>query len=74
MPLDNRNRNRMIFDLPTETQLAIRLRALKSSTTPAQVICEAMQRTFAPDLEEAKLILAEQNPPPKPVGRKRQPA
>ncbi len=56
MPSDNQERNRMIVDLPSEVQLAIRLRAVKSSTTTGAVVCEAVHRAFARDVEEAKAL------------------
>jgi hypothetical protein len=60
MSTENNERNRMIVDLPSEVQLAIRLRAVKSSTTTGNVVCEAVQNTFAKDVEEARAALAEQ--------------
>jgi hypothetical protein len=66
MALEQYERNRMIVDLPSEVQLAIRLRAVKSNTTTGAVVCEAVQRAFAKDIEEAKVALAEQQHLPKP--------
>ncbi len=72
MPSENHDRNRMIVDLPSEVQLAIRLRAVKSSTTTGAVVCEAVQHTFARDIEEAKAALAEQRNASKPsTGRQK---
>ena len=70
-PENARSRNRMIFDLPPDMQLAIRLCALKSNMTTAQVVCKAMESAFASGIAEAKTILAEQNQEPKLTGRKR---
>jgi hypothetical protein len=61
----------MIFDLPPETQLAIRLRALKNNATTAEIVCEAVGQTFAHDVNEARTILADQQPK---VSRKRRSA
>jgi hypothetical protein len=66
MSSENHARNRMIVDLPSEVQLAIRLRAVKSGTTTGNVVCEAVQSTFANDVEEARAALAEQQQSQKP--------
>jgi hypothetical protein len=71
MPAENQERNRMIVELPSEVQLAIRLRAVKSSTTTGDVVCEAVQRTFAKDVEEAKAALAEQRHSKPSTGRQK---
>lgn len=49
-----RNRKRMIFDLPAETQMAIRLRAVKNQGTTTGVIVRAMEIAFPQDVEEAR--------------------
>jgi hypothetical protein len=71
MAVEHSERNRMIVDLPSEVQMAIRLRAVKSNTTTGAVVCEAMQRTFGNDLEEARAALAEQQSPKPSAGRKK---
>ncbi len=72
MPADNQERNRMIVDLPSEVQMAIRLRAVKSATTTGAVVCEAVQLAFAKDVQEAKAALAEQQNSSKPsTGRQK---
>jgi hypothetical protein len=71
MSSNSNERNRMIVDLPSEVQMAIRLRAVKSNTTTGNVVCEAVQRAFASDVAEAKAALAEQQQSAKP-GTKRQ--
>jgi hypothetical protein len=53
------NRNRMIVDLPSEVQMAIKLRAVKSSMTTGDVVSEAVQRAFSKDIEEARATIAE---------------
>jgi hypothetical protein len=58
MQSDNQERNRMIVDLPSEVQMAIRLRAVKSATTTGAVVCEAVQLAFAKDIEEARAALS----------------
>lgn len=52
-------RIRMIVDLPIDVQMAIKLRAVKSNSTTGEVVCEAIQRTFSKDVEEARIVLAE---------------
>jgi hypothetical protein len=72
MASENTERNRMIVDLPSEVQMAIRLRAVKSNTTTGAVVCEAVHQAFAKDIEEARAALAEQRHPPKPsTGRQK---
>lgn len=53
-----RLRNRMIFDLPAGTQMAIRLRAIKNRATTADVICAAMERAYPDDVAEAERALS----------------
>lgn len=45
--------SRMMFDLPAEIQMAIRLRAAKSRLTTGQVVAQAVSATFAADVREA---------------------
>jgi hypothetical protein len=63
------DRTRMIFELPTEVQMAIRLRAVKSDVTTGEVVCEAVKNTFRQDLEDARTALT-QNETAKPKQRK----
>ena len=69
MSSENRERNRMIVDIPSEVQLAIKLRAVKSNTTTGAVVCEAVNHAFAKDVEEAKAALAEQHSSKPTTGR-----
>jgi hypothetical protein len=55
------DRARMIVDLPSEVQMAIRLRAVKSNMTTGAVVCLAVQQAFGNDVQEAKAALAEQH-------------
>lgn len=46
----------MIFDLPAEIQLAIRLRALKDRVTTGQVIERVIIECFPREIDEARKI------------------
>ncbi len=59
MSVETIDRNRMIVDLPSEVQMAIKLRAVKSSTTTGAVVCQAVMQAFAKDVEEARAALAQ---------------
>lgn len=50
---------RMIFDLPDDVQMAIRLRAVKDRMTTGEVVSHAIERTFGEDIQEARALLAE---------------
>jgi hypothetical protein len=67
MQTDETERTRMIVDLPSEVQMAIKLRAVKRSTTTGAIVCEAVQLAFGQDIEEARAALAEQQ---KPSGKR----
>ena len=54
-------RTRMIVDLPSDVQMAIKLRAVKGNSTTGAVVCEAIQKTFSKDIQEARSVLAETN-------------
>ena len=56
-------RSRMIVDLPTEVQMAIKLRAVKANMTTGAVVCVAVKQVFGGDIEEAKTAIAEQQKP-----------
>jgi hypothetical protein len=62
MATERTERNRMIVDLPSEVQMAIKLRAVKANTTTGAVVSEAVQNYFAKDVQEAKAVLAETKP------------
>lgn len=47
-------RNRMIFDVPPATQMAIRLQAVKSSRTTGQVVEEAIRKVFPEEIKQAE--------------------
>jgi len=51
----------MIVDLPSDVQMAIKLRAVKGNSTTGAVVCEAIQKTFSKDIQEARSVLAETN-------------
>lgn len=57
------DRSRMIFDLPREVQLAIRLTALKLGITTGKVLIRAVELTFPDDLRQAKEILTKKRCP-----------
>ena len=59
MATENPERNRMIVDLPSDVQMAIKLRAVKSNMTTGAVVCEAVQKAFGKDILEARSALAE---------------
>lgn len=61
-----RQRNRMVFELPEEMQVAIRLKAAKTGRTNADVICMAMEQAFRQEVEEARAVVAANNPDAKP--------
>ncbi len=46
-------RNRMIVDLPTDVQMAIRVRAVKNGETNGDTVCRAVQATFPEEYREA---------------------
>jgi hypothetical protein len=52
-------RIRMMVDLSSDVQMAIKLRAVKSNMTTGAVVCEAVQTAFSKDIQEARSILAE---------------
>lgn len=58
----SRLRNRMIFDLPAKTQMAIRLRAVKNQSSTTEVITTAMEKAFPDDVREAEKELVEHSP------------
>jgi hypothetical protein len=68
MASDFTERNRMILELPSEVQMAIKLRAVKCSTTTGAVVSEAVQTAFGKYVEEARAALAEQQH--KPINRR----
>lgn len=51
------DRSRMVFDLPPETQMAIRLNAMKSGSTNAEVITKAVASALEDDLKLAKSLM-----------------
>jgi len=59
----------MIVDIPSEVQMAIRLRAVKSGVTTGDVVTQAVQQAFCKDLEEARNVLADQKQS-KPVAKR----
>jgi hypothetical protein len=61
MPIES-ERSRMIVDLPSDVQMAIRLRAVKSNSTIGEVVCEAVTQSLGKDIEEARAVLAEKKP------------
>ncbi len=52
---------RMIFDLPADVQMAIRLRAVKEDLTTGRIVADAIRATFAKEVCEARTIIDEQN-------------
>jgi hypothetical protein len=60
----------MIVDVPSDIQMAIRLRAVKSQTTTGAVICEAVEQIFGRELQEAKAVLAEKHNDSKSTARR----
>jgi hypothetical protein len=55
----NRDRYRMIFDLPASVQMAIRLRAVKDNCTTGDVLERAIRHTFPQDIFEAAKHIGE---------------
>jgi len=55
-------RGRVIFELPLEVQMAIKLRAAKTNAAMGTVVSEAIQKVFVAEIREAKAALAELNP------------
>jgi hypothetical protein len=45
---------RMIFDVPLEIQIAIRIRAAKAQKTTGEVVAEAIESTFPVDMVQAR--------------------
>lgn len=64
----NVERGRMIFELPSEVQMAIKIKAVKSSMTTGEVVCEAVTQVFGSYVEEAKAALSERK---KPSGKRK---
>jgi hypothetical protein len=56
---DSAERGRMIFDLPSDVQMAIKIKAVKSSMTTGEVVAEAIKEMYGVYLEEAKIALSE---------------
>jgi uncharacterized Fe-S cluster-containing radical SAM superfamily enzyme len=50
-------RSRMIFDLPFDIQMAIKLRAVKDNCTTGEVVAKAVEKVIPIELEEAKEVL-----------------
>lgn len=48
------DRKRMIFDLPPEVRMAIKLVAVKHKTTTGAVVAEAIHRAYPEDVEQAR--------------------
>jgi len=48
------SRTRMIFDVPREVQMAIRLRAVKAGMTTGDVVAAAIAQAFPDEVREAK--------------------
>lgn len=44
---------RMIFDIPNEVQMAIRLAAVKAGKTTGEIVAEAIRYAFPGDVKEA---------------------
>lgn len=59
MATEKTERTRLIVDLPSDVQMAIKLRAVKSNKTTGAVVCEAVQMAFSKDIQEARSVLAE---------------
>ena len=60
MPARSSERSlRMMLELPSEAQMAIKIRAAKSNMSTGSVVCEAVQKAFGADIREAKVALAE---------------
>jgi hypothetical protein len=51
--------------------MAIRLRAVKDSTTTGAIVCAAVQSAFSKEVEEAKAVLADKDEPAKPDAKRR---
>jgi len=59
------DRSRMIFELPSDVQMAIRLRAVKEGVTTGDIVCQAITTAYKHDLDEAKTVLAQTRSAPK---------
>lgn len=73
MQSETPDRNRMIVDLPSDVQMAIRLRAVKSNMTTGAVVCQAVQHVFGSDVQEAKVALAQQQQESKQSTKRQRP-
>lgn len=54
-------RSRMIFDLPPDVQLAIKLRALKDGMTTGEAVAQAIKTAYRDELAEAEKALLRQS-------------
>ena len=52
-------RSRMIFDLPADVQMAIKLRAVKNGWTTGRVVEEAIRQVFPAEVREAEKSVRE---------------
>lgn len=60
------DRPRMIADIPTHVQMAIRLRAVKESVSTGDIIAKAVEHLYAQEIAEATAVLSEKSAhPPK---------
>ena len=53
------HKTRMIVDIPSEVQLAIKIGAVKTNSTTGEFVAKAVEGSFGRYVEEAKVTLAE---------------
>ena len=57
---DVRKRSRMVFEIPEDIRVAIRLKAAKILGTNNDVLCAAIREVFPEEVKEAVAVLKEQ--------------
>lgn len=60
-----KNRTRMIVDVPRDVQMAIKLRAVKNDWTTGDVVVAAIYHTYPVDVREAREELGMEQVKPK---------
>jgi hypothetical protein len=66
MAADLYDRGRMIFELPSDVQMAIKIKAVKSNMTTGAVVTEVVKKSLGKYVEEARAAIAESRESEKP--------
>lgn len=71
MSVRTSDRSRLIVELPTHVQMAIRLRAVKTNTTTGQVVAHLAESSLLEDITEAKAVIAQRAKEAAPARRQK---